>query len=111
MARLEISPNESHYTRDADARANGSGQPSKWTVLAIVAIGVFMATVDSSIVNISLPAIARYFGVPLSGAVAWGVIAYLVVVAALLLRIGPLAGLLWRQRIWAIGLAPLPITR
>jgi hypothetical protein len=36
---------------------------NKWLVLAILAIGIFMATLDSSIVNISLPTIARYFGV------------------------------------------------
>src|SRR5690349_17364994 len=64
---------------------------SKWAVLAIVAVGVFMATLDSSIVNISLPAIAHYFGVPLSGAVEWVIIAYLVVTAAALLTIGRLA--------------------
>ncbi len=45
--------------------------PNKWAVLAILAIGIFMATLDSSIVNISLPTIARYFGVPLSGAIEW----------------------------------------
>ena len=36
-------------------------QANKWAVLVIVAIGVFMATLDSSIVNISLPTIARSF--------------------------------------------------
>src|SRR5262245_28101259 len=76
----------------------------KWTVLAIVAVGVFMSTLDSSIVNISLPAIARYFGVALSGAVEWIVIAYLVVIAAVLLTIGRLADLLGRKPIWACGL-------
>ena len=55
--------------------AAGSQGANKWAVLAIVAIGVFMATLDSSIVNISLPTIARYFGVPLSGPVEWVIIA------------------------------------
>src|SRR5262245_18803045 len=50
----------------------------KWTVLGIVALGVFMATLDSSVVNISLPSIARHFGRPLDTAVMWVVIAYLV---------------------------------
>lgn len=77
---------------------------SKWTVFAIVAVGVFMSTLDSSIVNISLPAIARYFGVALSGAVEWVIIAYLVVIAAVLLTIGRLADLLGRKPIWATGL-------
>jgi len=77
---------------------------SKWAVLAIVGVGVFMATLDSSIVNISLPAIATYFGVPLNGAVEWVVIAYLVMTAATLLTIGRLADMIGRKPIWIAGL-------
>ena len=77
---------------------------SKWTVLAIVAVGVFMATLDSSIVNISLPAIARHFVRPLGAAVEWVVIAYLVVIAALLLTVGRLADMIGQKPVWAGGL-------
>lgn len=87
----------------SQARAEGE-TASKWTVLAIVAVGVFMSTLDSSIVNISLPAIARYFGVSLSGAVEWVIIAYLVIIAALLLTIGRLADMVGRKPIWVAGL-------
>lgn len=78
--------------------------PNKWAVLAILAIGIFMATLDSSIVNISLPTIAHYFGFPLSGAVEWVVIAYLVVIAGVLLTTGRLADIIGRKWIWATGL-------
>lgn len=78
---------------------------NKWVVLAIVAIGVFMATLDSSIVNISLPSIATFYKVPLSGAVEWVIIAYLVVSAGLLLTAGRLADMIGRKQVWAIGLA------
>ena len=78
--------------------------PNKWTVFAIVAVGVFMATLDSSIVNISLPAIGHSFGTALSGSVEWVIIAYLVVVAATLLIIGRVADLIGRKTIWASGL-------
>jgi hypothetical protein len=37
-----------------------------WAILAVVALGTFMTSLDSSIVNISLPSMARGFGVPLS---------------------------------------------
>ena len=73
-------------------------------MLAIVGIGVFMATLDSSIVNISLPAIASYFGVPLNGEVEWVIIAYLVMTAATLLSIGRLADMMGRKPIWIAGL-------
>src|SRR6478672_10112268 len=74
--------------RGPGAPAPGQEGPGKWVVLGIVGLGVFMATLDSSIVNISLPTIARYFGVPLSGAIEWVVIAYLVATAAILLTAG-----------------------
>src|SRR5499433_823121 len=35
---------------------------NKWAVLALVGLATFMTTLDSSIVNISLPSIARAFG-------------------------------------------------
>lgn len=76
----------------------------KWIVVAIVAIGVFMVTLDSSIVNISLPAIAHYFGVPLNGTIEWVIIAYLVANAALLLTGGRLADMLGRKPIWIADL-------
>jgi EmrB/QacA subfamily drug resistance transporter len=78
--------------------------PSKWAVLAILAIGIFMATLDTSIVNISLPTISTYFQVPLNGAVEWVIIAYLVVIAGLLLTIGRLADMTGRKLLWVVGL-------
>jgi EmrB/QacA subfamily drug resistance transporter len=100
----------SHIQRDrAPSSQPGSGAPPapryKWTVFAIIAVGVFMSTLDSSIVNISLPAIAAYFHSPLSGAVEWVVIIYLVVIAAMLLTIGRLTDMTGRKPAWAAGLA------
>jgi EmrB/QacA subfamily drug resistance transporter len=77
---------------------------NKWTVLGILAIGIFMATLDSSIVNISLPTIAGYFGAPLNGAVEWVIIAYLVAIAGMLLTIGRLADMTGRRVLWVAGL-------
>ncbi len=39
---------------------------NKWVVLALSGTAAFMTTLDSSIVNIGLPTIARAFGVPIS---------------------------------------------
>lgn len=78
--------------------------PNKWAVLAILAIGIFMATLDSSIVNISLPTIATYFQVALNGAVEWVIISYLVVIAGMLLTIGRLADMLGHKILWVAGL-------
>ncbi|HZO73367.1 MAG TPA: MFS transporter [Ktedonobacteraceae bacterium] len=79
-------------------------QPGKWAVMATVAIGVFMATLDSSIVNISLPTVAQYFKVPLGGAIEWVIIAYLVATASALLTAGRLADMIGRKVVWTAGL-------
>ena len=78
--------------------------PSKWSVLAIVAVGVFMCTLDTSIVNVSLPAIARHFSVPIGAEVEWVIIAYLVIIASTLLTVGRLSDRVGRRRIWITGL-------
>ena len=78
--------------------------PNKWEAFAIVAVGIFMANLDTSIVNVSIPAIARAFGATLSGTIEWVVIAYLMVVASLLLTVGWLSDRFGRRRLWATGL-------
>jgi len=82
---------------------------NKWVTFLIVAVGVFMSTLDASIVNISLPTIARYFGVALGGPIEWVIIAYLVVIAAVLLTIGRLSDVVGRKPIWAAGLVVFTI--
>jgi len=77
---------------------------NKWAVLGIVAVGIFMATLDSSIVNISLPSISAYFQAPLNGLVEWIIIAYLITIASVLLTFGRLADMFGRKILWMIGL-------
>lgn len=96
---LQATPGQNGYTPEAADRG-----PNKWVVLAILAVGIIMATIDSSIVNISLPTIATYFHVPLNGAVEWVIIAYLIVIAGVLLTIGRLADMVGRKLLWVAGL-------
>jgi EmrB/QacA subfamily drug resistance transporter len=79
--------------------------PNKWSVIALVCVGMFMTTLDASIVNIGLPAIARAFGTPLNGTIEWVIIGYLLVIAALLLTVGRLSDMVGRTPIWTAGLA------
>jgi EmrB/QacA subfamily drug resistance transporter len=72
-------------------------------VFTLVSVGTFMTTVDASIVNIGLPAIARSFDQPVSGAVEWVIIAYLLVIAGTLLGFARAADLVSRGRIWTLG--------
>jgi EmrB/QacA subfamily drug resistance transporter len=73
-------------------------------VIALVCVGMFMTTLDSSIVNIGLPSIAHVFHTPLTGTIEWVIIGYLVVIAALLLAFGRLSDMVGRTPIWTAGL-------
>ncbi len=86
------------------ATGDAQEQANKWVVLMLVALGAFMTTLDSSIVNIALPAIAHAFGVGVSGAIEWIIIGYLIVIAAFLLTLGRLADMLGRKPIYEAGL-------
>lgn len=99
-----VASEEQRLSADNNKPRDDGERAGKWAVLSIVAIGVFMGTLDSSIVNISLPAIARDFHVPLNGAIEWVVIAYLVANAALLLTAGRITDMFGRKAIWIIGL-------
>ena len=92
--------------RGFQPRGDGQRQAShtgKWAVFALVSVGTFMTTLDSSIVNIGLPSIARSFRTPVGGTVEWVLIAYLVVIAATLLTFGRVADLFGRERVWIAG--------
>ena len=72
--------------------------------MMIMAFGLFMATLDASIVNISLPKISLSFHVPLSGMVEWIIIAYLIVIASLLLTLGRVLDMVGQKLVWVLGL-------
>ena len=74
----------------------------RWWMTVNVTIGVYMSTLDASIVNISLPTITQSFSAPLK-MVAWVVTAYLIVITGCLLIMGRLTDLLGQQRIYLLG--------
>jgi EmrB/QacA subfamily drug resistance transporter len=88
-----------------EARAGAGEASSKWAVLWLAGVGTFMTTLDASIVNISLPSIGRAFHVPLGGAIEWVIIAYLVVIVAVLLTASRLADMIGRRPIFSAGVA------
>ena len=67
-----------------------------------VSLGVYMSTLDASIVNISLPTITQSFGSPLN-VVAWVVTAYLIVITGCLLIMGRLTDLFGQRRVYLLG--------
>jgi EmrB/QacA subfamily drug resistance transporter len=74
-----------------------------WLIFIMVAIGIFMATLDGSIVNIALPSIMADFGVPLA-TIQWVVMIYLLTVTSLLLSFGRLSDIRGRRVVYSTGL-------
>ena len=82
----------------------------KWIALTNTTLGVFMATINSSIILISLPAIFNGIGInPLSpgnvGYLLWLLQGYLLVTAVLVISLGRLGDIVGRVRIFNLGFA------
>ena len=68
--------------------------PKDLMIVIVIGLGSFMAGLDATIVNIALPAIAKFFAVPTVTA-SWVLNAYLIIMVSLLLaasRIGDMKG-------------------
>ncbi len=74
----------------------------KWYVMAAVAMGVFLATIDGSIVNIALPTLVDSLNTNFA-TVQWVVLSYLLTLATLLLSVGRLGDIRGKKRIYATG--------
>lgn len=90
--------------KPAVIRQDATEPPSRrWWVWVAVAVAVFMATLDSSIVNISLPVIARQLRSDLPST-QWVVLAYMLGIAAILLPVGRLSDLWGRRKVYVSGM-------
>lgn len=78
-------------------------QKHKWLTLAATIIGSSMAFLDSSVVNIALPAMQRALHAD-AAATQWIVNAYLLLLGALVLIGGSAADLYGRRRIFVLGI-------
>lgn len=79
--------------------------PAPLTVLGVSSLGVFMAFVDATIVNIAFPDIGRSFPQAGISTLSWVLNAYNIVFAAFLVAAGRLADLIGRRRVFLLGLA------
>lgn len=83
--------------------AHPSGEWPRWRVFPPIALGVVMATLDASVVNIALPTLQRAFGTRLS-TVEWVALAYSLTMTGLLLSAGRLADSRGRRAVYGTGL-------
>ncbi|TDU03020.1 MFS transporter [Streptomyces sp. 846.5] len=87
----------------------------KWVALSNTTLGVFMATLDASIVIIAMPAIFRGIGLdPLAPGnisyLLWLIMGYLLVTAVLVVALGRLGDIYGRVRIYNLGFAVFSAT-
>lgn len=105
----------SHQSQQVKTRGSGIGYrlahiPYKWIALSNTTLGVFMASLDGSIVLISLPAIFKGIGInPLapgeSDYLLWTLMGYMVVTATLLVAFGRISDMFGRVRLYNLGFA------
>ncbi|MBC7385603.1 MAG: MFS transporter [Cryobacterium sp.] len=74
----------------------------KGRVLATVACGTFMATLDSSIVNIALPTLTKVLHTDLRS-IKWVIVVYLLTITCTLLPFGRFSDLYGRKRVFQWG--------
>lgn len=79
---------------------NSTEHPTnKWAVMAAVSMGIFLATIDGSIVNVGLPILEKELNTTFS-LVQWVVVAYLLVITTLLLSFGRWADMVGKKKIY-----------
>ena len=66
-------------------------------------MGIFLATIDSSIVNVALPTLVEAFDARFA-TVQWVVLSYLLTLATLLLTIGRWADIVGKKQIYLVGM-------
>ncbi|MGQ9779737.1 MAG: MFS transporter [Bacillota bacterium] len=76
----------------------------RYQVLAAIMLGGIMGPIDASIVNVILPTITSFFGVPIATA-QWVPLIYLLTISSLLLFFGRLGDIWGYKPVYLMGLA------
>jgi len=86
------------------ATAPDNGHPHKWLILSAVSLGMFMALLDVTIVNIAIPAITTDLHASYT-TISWVLNAYNLAMAALFLSMGRIADKFGQKIVFVAGLA------
>ncbi|PAK79944.1 MFS transporter [Lentilactobacillus parakefiri] len=82
--------------------AQSTTQKNGWWILVSIGMFAFMSNLDSSIVNIAMPIMAKQLHVPMNQ-IEWVVSSYLIVLTALLLFFGKLGDIYGKIKVFRIG--------
>ena len=75
---------------------------NKWIVLFVVVAMTFMATLDSSIVNVTLPVMSKNLEVPLSS-IEWVIASYSIIICSTILFFGRLGDMIGKTKVFQCG--------
>ena len=78
--------------------------PNKWLVLVATALGVFMGSLDVTIVNVAFPAIGHSFAGTSHATLSWVLNGYTIAFASLLIVAGRTADRVGRRKVFFGGL-------
>lgn len=78
-------------------------RPTRWLTLVAATFGMFIVTLDTTIVNVALPQFQQTFGASMAG-LQWAVDGYTLAFASFLLMTGALSDRLGSKRIFLAGL-------
>lgn len=84
------------------AMADSNAYHYKWHILAATGMGVFLATIDGSIVNVALPTLVRVFHTNFA-TVQWVPLAYLLTLSTILLSMGRLGDMIGKKPVYVTG--------
>ncbi len=96
-----IDPGEAETVANMAQQAQ-KGIAYKWLALLVVAIGTYMSTLDSSIVNISFPVLSKLFNTDPS-TVLWVSLIYMLTLTGLMLTFGRIGDSFGRKRVYTLG--------
>ena len=77
---------------------------NRWVILILIVMVTFMSTLDSSIVNVALPDMAKKLNVT-TQKIQWVVTSYLMVISAAILVFGRLGDIKGKTKVFRFGLA------
>ncbi|VYT84346.1 DHA2 family efflux MFS transporter permease subunit [Clostridium tertium] len=80
----------------------------EWAILLVILPMTFMTTLDSSIVNVALPTMAKELGTTMAG-IEWVVTSYLITICALILLFGRFGDVIGKSRVFRFGIAAFTI--
>src|SRR3954447_19728403 len=88
----------------APAAPNGGADPSRSAslVLATLAAGQFLMTLDTSVMNVAIATVAKDVGTDVTG-IQTAITLYTLVMAALMITGGKVGAIVGRKRAFAIG--------